>query len=61
MQNRKTIKKLKKINKLLKQTKKFIKIENEEEREQLVKNELIKIENIIEEIITKPSNSIFSV
>ena len=61
MQNRKTIKKLKTINKLLNQTKKFIKIENEEEREQLVKNELIKIENIIEEIITKPSNTIFSI
>ena len=61
MQNKKTIKTLKTINKLLKQTKKFIKIKNEEEREQLVKNELIKIENIIEEIITKPSNTIFSI
>ena len=61
MQNRKTIKKLKKINKLLEQTKKFIKIENEEERKTLVKKELIKIENIIEEIITKPSNTISSI
>ena len=59
MKDKEKIKKLKEIKKLLKQTKKFIKIENEEEREKVVKNELIKIENIIEEMVKKFSNATF--
>ncbi len=59
MSKKEKIKKLKEIRKLLKQTEKLIKIKDEDEREKLVKAELIKAENIIEKIVAKHSYAIF--
>jgi len=55
MTKKEKIKNLKKIKKILKQTKKLIKIKDPDKREKLVKTELIKIENIIKKITTKHS------
>lgn len=59
MTKKEKIKNLKKIKKLLKETEKFVEIKDEYEREKIVKTKLIKIENIIEKLVTKHSYTIF--
>lgn len=55
MTKKEKIKNLKRMKKLLNQTKKFIRINDEDKREKLVKERLIKVENIIKKIVTKNS------
>ncbi len=55
MTKKEKIQDLKRMKKLLNQTKKFIKINDEDKREKLVKEKLIKVENIIKKIVTKNS------